>query len=44
MEYCNYFNSHKMKSNKVVDLRLTNYKEGNFRNGPVRYLDRKRLR
>ena len=33
MESCNYFNSQKIKLNNVVDLRLTNYKQGNIRNG-----------
>ena len=33
MVSCNYSGSRKMKLNKVVDLRLTNYKVGNIRNG-----------
>ena len=33
MVSCNYSSSQKMKLNKVVDLRLTNYKAGNIRNG-----------
>ena len=33
MVSCNYSSSQKMKLNIVVDLRLTNYKAGNIRNG-----------
>ena len=33
MVSCNCSGSQKMKLNKVVDLRLTNYKAGNTRNG-----------
>ena len=33
MESFNYSSSQKMKLNQVVDLRLTNYKAGNIRNG-----------
>ena len=33
MESFNYSSSQKMKLNQVVDLRLTNYKTGNIRNG-----------
>ena len=32
MESFNYSSSQKMKLNKVVDLRLMNYKAGNIRN------------
>ena len=33
MVSCNYSSSQKIKLNKVVDLRLTNYQAGNIRNG-----------
>ena len=33
MESYTYSSSQKMKLNQVVDLRLTNYKAGNMRNG-----------
>ena len=33
MESFNYSSSQKMKLNQIVDLRLTNYKAGNIRNG-----------
>ena len=33
MESFNYSSSQKMKLNQVVDLRRTNYKAGNIRNG-----------
>ena len=33
MVSCNYSGSQKMKLNNVVDLRLTNYKAGDIRNG-----------
>ena len=33
MESFTYSSSQKMKLNQVVDLKLTNYKAGNIRNG-----------
>ena len=33
MESFNYSSLQKMKLNQIVDLRLTNYKAGNIRNG-----------